>query len=88
MALQKMQEHGLLNQDDTAALSKSYLFLQRVESGLRLMDTTHRHDLPDQSLELEKLASLLGYESPQSLVTVCRRYRLENRHRFEKIFRR
>ena len=88
MALQKMQEHGLLNQDDTAALSKSYLFLRRVESGLRLMDTTHRHDLPDQSLELEKLASLLGYESPQSLVTVCRRYRLENRHRFEKIFRR
>lgn len=88
LALQKLQEHGLLNEDDTTALSKSYLFLRRVESGLRLMDTTHRHDLPEHPLELEKLASLLGYESPQSLVTVCRRYRRDNRQRFEKIFNR
>ena len=86
LALQKMQEHGLIEEDDATALSKSYVFLRRVESGLRLMDTTHRHDLPEEMLELEKLASLLGYESPQSLVTVCRRYRQDNRRRFERIF--
>ena len=85
-ALQKIQEHGLLSEDDANALSKSYVFLRRVESGLRLMDTTHRHDLPEKPLELEKLASLLGYENSQSLVTVCRRYRQDNRRRFEKIF--
>lgn len=88
LALQKIQEHGLLEEDDAIALSKSYVFLRRVESGLRLMDTTHRHDLPEETLELEKLASLLGYESPQSLVTVCRRYRQDNRRRFERIFNR
>ena len=87
-ALETLCEHGLLAEEDATALAKSYVFLRRVESGLRLMDTTHRHDLPSEELELEKLASLLGYESPQSLVTVCRRYRQDNRQRFEKIFKR
>ena len=87
-ALESLREQKLLEEDDATALIKSYIFLRRVESGLRLMDTTHRHDLPEQALELEKLASLLGYESPQSLVTVCRRYRQANRQRFNKIFSR
>lgn len=87
-ALESLREQKLLEEDDATALIKSYIFLRRVESGLRLMDTTHRHDLPEQALELEKLASLLGYENPQSLVTVCRRYRQANRQRFNKIFSR
>ena len=87
-ALESLREQKLLEEDDATALIKSYIFLRRVESGLRLMDTTHRHDLPEKALELEKLASLLGYESPQSLVTVCRRYRQANRQRFNKIFSR
>ena len=35
--------------------------------------------------QLEQLAFLLGYDSPQTLVTVCDRYRRENRGRFTQL---
>ena len=85
-ALERLQQAQCLNPEDATALSKSYIFLREIEAGLRLMDTSARHDLPEQELELIKLASLLGYDSPQTLVTVCSRFRQDNRKRFLAIF--
>ncbi len=51
---------GLLGDDDARHLDRSYRFLRSIESGLRLMNTAARHDLPDDELELEKLAFLIG----------------------------
>jgi glutamate-ammonia-ligase adenylyltransferase len=57
-----------------------------VEAGLRLMNTTARHDFPQDDLELRKLAYLLNYDPPDRLAEDCRRYTAENRTRFERIF--
>ncbi|MDE0736332.1 MAG: hypothetical protein OSB47_10950 [Pirellulaceae bacterium] len=64
-----------------------YIFLRRVESGLRLMNTSARHDLPGDPLELKKLAFLLGAAGPEELVDKCKHFRQENRQRFDRIFR-
>ena len=60
-AIAALQGHGYLASEVADYLSKSYRFLRSVESGLRLMNTTARHDLPEEGHELDKLAYLLGY---------------------------
>jgi glutamate-ammonia-ligase adenylyltransferase len=85
-ALAELREHGYLADEAADFLSESYRFLRSVESGLRLMNTTARHDLPDDEHETDKLAYLLGYESAQSLLDDCREYTRENRQRFQRVF--
>lgn len=85
-ALAALHEHGYLNDDDFEAFSTSYRFLRRIEARLRLMNTTARHDFPQDLMELKKLAYLLDYESPEKLAEDCERYTAENRARFERIF--
>jgi glutamate-ammonia-ligase adenylyltransferase len=84
-ALTALQTSGLLSAGDAARWSESYLFLRRVESGLRLMNTTLRHDLPSDRAELHQLAFLLG-TSPERLEGRCHDLMLENRRRFEQMF--
>ena len=86
-AMEQLTAQGCLSSEDAEALSQSYIFLREIEAGLRLMDTSARHDLPKDPLALTTLASLLGYESPQALVTICRRFRQDNRRRFNAILK-
>jgi glutamate-ammonia-ligase adenylyltransferase len=59
--------------------------LRRIESGLRLLNTPARHDLPEDELSLDKLALLLGQPNgatirDRAIITLA-----ENRRRFERI---
>ena len=85
-AIAAIRKHGYLSDEAAEYLSKSYRFLRSIESGLRLMNTTARHDLPDDEHELDKLAYLLGYESAQLLLDDCLEYTRENRKRFQRAF--
>jgi [glutamine synthetase] adenylyltransferase / [glutamine synthetase]-adenylyl-L-tyrosine phosphorylase len=66
-------------------LGDSYRFLRRVESGLRLMETTARHDLPMDSGELRQLALLLGHSNPDRLAERCLQHMAENRAEFDRL---
>ncbi len=57
-------------------------------SRLRLMNTTARHDLPDDPEEQIKLARLLEYPDSEKMRIDCQRLTRENRARFDKIFNR
>ena len=85
-AITALRDHNYLPDEFADYLSKSYRFLRSVESGLRLMNTTARHDLPRDEHELEKLAYLLEYESARALLDDCREYTRENRKRFKRVF--
>jgi glutamate-ammonia-ligase adenylyltransferase len=85
-AICELQSAGCLDGGDGEYLSRSYRFLRSIESGLRLMNTTARHDLPEDSGELKKLAFLLGHSSGESLWRECRDFTRENRARFDRIF--
>ncbi|MCP4813225.1 MAG: hypothetical protein GY888_11985, partial [Planctomycetaceae bacterium] len=85
-AIAALKTVGTLSEQDATVLHNSYVFLRSVESGLRLMNTSARHDLPDDPLELKKLAFLLGATGPEELVDKCQHFRQENRRRFDRIF--
>lgn len=85
-ALAALHRQKYLKADDYEYLTESFRFLRTIQSRLRLMSTTARDVLPDDARELSKLAGLLGYESSADLLTDCKRYTSENRHRFERLF--
>ena len=87
-ALQLLRQQGELAEDECRVLSQSYDLLRSIESGLRLMNTTARHDLPQDQQGLAQLAFLLKYDDARQLVEQCQHYRTENRRLFREIFER
>ncbi|HEX4147401.1 MAG TPA: glutamate-ammonia-ligase adenylyltransferase, partial [Pirellulales bacterium] len=85
LALEALYKAGHLSEPDFTFLTDSYRFLRTMEARLRLMSTTARDDLPDNPVELAKLAHVLGYHDPQPLVEKTREFRKHNRQRFEAI---
>jgi glutamate-ammonia-ligase adenylyltransferase len=85
-AIAALEQARYLDPQDAAGLAESYRFLRSVESGLRLMNTTARHDLPQDEGELHRLAYLLGSKDGRTLEARCSHFTAENRRRFEKIF--
>ncbi len=85
-ALESLAQTGCLSGEDADYLSAAYQFLRHVESGLRLMNTAARHDLPEDPNDLRKLAFLLGYEGPEVVLDRCRHFTSENQERFARLF--
>jgi [glutamine synthetase] adenylyltransferase / [glutamine synthetase]-adenylyl-L-tyrosine phosphorylase len=85
-AIQTLHTAGALSSDDTEFLAQSYRFLRSVEARLRLMNTTARHDLPEDPMERRKLAFLLGYDDADTLLDDCRKYTAEIRRRCDRLF--
>jgi glutamate-ammonia-ligase adenylyltransferase len=76
---------GALDGGAAQRLEENYRFLRRVESGLRLLNTSARHDLPVERQELAQLAYLLGHSNPDRLREQCREAMLENRKLFDRL---
>jgi glutamate-ammonia-ligase adenylyltransferase len=85
-ALAALKEAGHLSEADFTFLAKAYRFLRNVEARIRLMNAAARHDLPEDGLELAKLARLLGYESGDQLLADCERTTGEVRQTFDRLF--
>ncbi len=65
-------------------LYDGYYFLREVESALRLMNTSARHDLPHDELEMDRLAFLLGWNSGNELFEQVTEVRTHNRKIFDR----
>ncbi len=85
-AFQRLQAAGCLPAPDASHWTHAYRLLRSVEARLRLMNTTARHDLPDDPLELRKLAFLMGESTPEQLVATVAETMAENRRRFTRVF--
>jgi [glutamine synthetase] adenylyltransferase / [glutamine synthetase]-adenylyl-L-tyrosine phosphorylase len=83
-ALSLLHQHGYLNREDYEYFTASYRFLRTVESRLRLMLAPTRV-LPDDPIELAKLAHALGYAGGAELQAECRHYLRRNRERFDAL---
>ncbi len=84
-ALAALAQAGVLSADDAQYFSESYRFLRRVESGLRLLNTPARHDLPEDDLSLDKLALLLGQPNGATIRDRVIITLAENRRRFARV---
>jgi len=85
-AIDRLHAAGILSDDDHGKLSYGYRFLRSVESRIRLMNASARHDMPQSELELGRLAYLLGYSAVEELTRDTERVRGENRRCFERLF--
>ena len=86
-ALAALQKIGAISHDDLEFFHTSYRVLLAMVSRLRLMNTTARHDLPEDLHEQVKLARLLGYPDRQQMLTDCEKLTKDNHARFERIFK-
>lgn len=76
---------GVLAPEVALRLGDSYRFLRRVESGLRLLNTSARHDLPTDPQDLNQLALLLGHSNADRLREQCHSYLAANRELFHQL---
>jgi len=86
-ALAALASANILAAADATALSASYRLLRHVEARLRLLNTTARHDLPENEDELAKLAYLLDYPSAEKLKADVADATKQNREVFNRILR-
>ncbi len=85
-ALGELSRAGLLAADDSEFFTRSYRLLRTIESRLRLMNSTARDRLPQDPVELTKLAHLLHYPSGAALLSDYETATREIRRRFERFF--
>ena len=83
-AIERLRVAGLVEPKDAGALKDGYNFLRGVESGLRLMNTLARHDLPISDNELSRLAYVLNLKNGEELVQQCEQFRQSHRRLFAK----
>ena len=73
--MEALRKSGVISPQVALVLRDAYHFLRSVESGLRLMNTKLRHDLPKDPLELSKLAYVLQLPDREQLLESCEHYR-------------
>ena len=85
-ALEALAAEECLSHDDGEFFRDSYRLLRKIESRLRLMNSTARDQLPDDPTELAKLAHLLGYRKTDRLLAEFEQAMREIRRRFDRVF--
>jgi len=85
-ALAELYRADLLSADDHEFFDVSYRLLRTIEGRLRLMNSAARDQLPQDPVELTKLANLLHYPSSDGLLTDYENATQQIRRRFDRIF--
>jgi len=83
-SIERLRLAAFVSPKDADTLKEGYNFLRGVESGLRLMNTQARHDLPTSENERSRLAYVLNLGSGQELVDQCERFRKKLRQLYLK----
>jgi len=84
-AINRLQSCGILEPSQAINMRDGYDYLRGIESALRLMNTDSKHDLPTNTIELEKLAYLIGAGSGEAMIKQVDSVRRCNRDLFESI---
>ena len=85
-ALAALGAAGILEPELCELFTRHYRFLRTIEGRLRLMNSTARDKLPEDSTELAKLAHLVRYPNGAALLADYEQATHEIRQRFEEIF--
>jgi len=85
-AIARFKLLGILDAATADQLTEGYQLLRSVEARLRLMNTTARHDLPEDQKQLAKLAYLLNYEDAAKMSDAVAKQRKAIRKVFDQIF--
>lgn len=75
-----------LEANESITLINGYRTLRRIEASLRLMNTTARHELPEDDHLMKNLAFLMNETDPDMIVAQCQQTMQNNRSVFNQIF--
>ena len=84
-AIARFKSLGILDAATADSLTEGYQLLRSVEARLRLMNTTARHDMPEDQEQLAKLAYLLNYEDAEGMSEAVAKQRTAIREVFNRI---
>lgn len=84
-ALEKLSAAGRLDSETAALMAEGYRMLRALESNLRLLDTSARHELPTDEEALQQLSFLMDDQDAQSLGERTAEVRRRNRQLFDQI---
>jgi len=84
--LKVLNEQNLMPDYVHEALESSYLFLRRAENAIQYFADKQTHLLPTQSLDQQRLAFALGFESWESFYTTLKNHTQTTHEHFEQIF--
>ena len=85
-SLMALTDAGHLSDQESVTLVNGYRTLRRIEANLRLMNTTARHELPENQDMMKNLAFLMNESEPEMIVAQCSQTRHNNRDIFNQIF--
>ena len=85
-ALRALQAADLMSAEEHGFFESSYRLLRTIESRLQLINSTARDQLPDDAMELNKLAHLLRYSSGDALMCDYEKTTRQIRERFDAAF--
>ncbi|MGH7802214.1 MAG: bifunctional [glutamate--ammonia ligase]-adenylyl-L-tyrosine phosphorylase/[glutamate--ammonia-ligase] adenylyltransferase [Thermodesulfobacteriota bacterium] len=86
MALEKLSERKIIEDDVFQSLSSSYLFLRKVEHAIQLVDELQTHKLPEDSNGLDKLAIRVGFQNKEEFEKVYNKRTSEVSRIYEWLF--
>ncbi len=84
-AIGLLEQTGILEPEDARRIHDGYCFLREIEAALRLMNATARHDLPDETKDLDRLGVLLDSNSGLELKERTNEIRAIHREIFERL---
>jgi glutamate-ammonia-ligase adenylyltransferase len=73
IAIERLEEAGLLTHQERTILADNYAFLRKVEHRLQLMFDLQTHELPESDMEIMKLARRLDYPATPSPLAAFRK---------------
>jgi glutamate-ammonia-ligase adenylyltransferase len=85
--LEKLASYRLLSPEDATALSRAYLFLRDVEHRLQMEAGRQTHTIPAARPELERLARLMGFETPAAFESARQAHTRQVRRLYERTLR-
>ena len=86
MALEKLSERKIIEDEVFQSLSSSYLFLRKVEHAIQLVDELQTHKLPEDSNGLDKLAIRVGFQNKEEFEKVYNKRTSEVSRIYEWLF--
>lgn len=84
--LAKLAEAGHLERPAAQQLDDNYVFLRRLENRLQMVEDRQTHELPDDTLEQERVAVMMGMVDVSALLNETKRVREQVHDLFESIF--
>ena len=85
-AFTALEQHQIVDQDSLKKLYAAYSFLRLLENRIQMFDDQQTHDLPDNTLQQQRIASTMGFDDWEAVVEHLQSHRDQVSACFDDLF--